>query len=110
MVQVKTTIYIDDKVLKEIDREAKDQGFSRSTLIKIVLSEHIRESKIMHYNVYEDHITLWDSQMKHLIDVYIRDEKLTCGYCLSEDCEHVKASKKIPVVKNEFEKRGILLR
>ena len=51
-----------------------------------------------HFNVYEDHITIWDHRRKRLIDVFIRNGKLICEFCKSDGCEHVKFALTIPKV------------
>lgn len=64
-------------------------------------AEHKKiEKRLEHINVYEDHITIRDNQLKQEINVYVRDKVLWCEYDQSENCIHVGYAWAIPKVVN----------
>lgn len=56
------------------------------------------EKRLEHINVFEDHITIRDNQLKQEINVYVRDKVLWCEYDQSENCIHVGYAWAIPKV------------
>jgi len=60
-----------------------------------------------HFNVYEDHATIWDKKLSLAVDVYPREDgTMWCKHCESTDCEHVEFALTVPEIIKPLEKRG----
>jgi len=62
--------------------------------------------QLTHFNVYEDHVTLFDKKLDHLVDVYFRNGKVFCTFDEAEDCDHVRFVFTIPKVVDMLTERG----
>jgi hypothetical protein len=112
--KARTTLYTDEALYEQLKQEAEREGISINFLINDILYEWTREKRFYHYNVYENHITIWDSNIKMLVDVFVVPKNdstvmLTCDRDLSNDCDHVKFAKKVPKLLEELKKRGLKL-
>ena len=66
-------------------------------------------TRFEHFNVYENHVTIWDKKLNRLVDVYFSEIKppyVMCSLCERSDCEHVKFALSIPKVVEALTKRG----
>lgn len=104
------TLRIRKDLIEDLDAKAKKQGFTRTDIIEMIIAEWLREKEnLLHYNVYEDHITIWDAGMNRLVDVYIHNNQLSCDFDLANKCKHIEFAKKIPKVQKAFAERGVKL-
>lgn len=57
-----------------------------------------------HFNVCDDHVTIIDRaiQPDELLNVYIRDKKLYCESCQTDNCVHVGYAWTIPKVREKL--------
>ncbi|MCP8308933.1 MAG: hypothetical protein H3Z54_09610 [archaeon] len=66
---------------------------------------------ITHFNLYENHVTLFDRQLDRLVDVYIKaDDRywwLICDVCQSTSCAHVDFSEGIDKLNQVMERKGL---
>lgn len=81
-------------------------------LIRVLINEEYRRrkeqlssfeeldlgSRFEHFNVYMDHVTIWDRKVNRLIDVHFRDGHAYCDYDEAEDCEHIRFALSLPKV------------
>ena len=113
------TVKIPKELADKIDKllELRIEGFrSRGEFVTTAIREKLRQyedelrPRFEHFNVYEDHITIWDNKLRRLIDVYIRDRGLVCEYCESDDCEHTRFVLSIPKVVKTLRKHGWIIK
>ncbi len=103
MKKIRTTLYIDEKLYNSIKEEAESKGLTINTVIVSKLYDSQIEKRLHHYNVHENHVTVWDGNIKKLVDVYIikleaNTVRLVCSEDLSSDCTHVNFVKGVPKV------------
>jgi hypothetical protein len=60
---------------------------------------------LIHLNVAENYVLLWDNKIKHSVRVFITKDNVKCEYCDSIKCYHVQFAIKLPEVEKEFERR-----
>jgi len=60
---------------------------------------------LVHLNVNENYVLLWDNKAKQSIRVFFTEDKIKCEYCDSNRCYHVKYAISLPEVRKEFERR-----
>ena len=113
------TVKIPKELADKIDKllELRIEGFrSRGEFVTTAIREKLRQyedelrPRFEHFNVYEDHITIWDNKLWRLIDVYIRDRGLVCEYCESDDCEHTRFVLSIPKVVRALREHGWIIK
>lgn len=78
---------------KRIFELAEEKGISANALILTVLNDWLDRygtPRFQHFNIYEDHITIFDNKIGGLVDVYRRGKKLICRIDTSSQCDHVK--------------------
>lgn len=63
-------------------------------------------SRFEHFNVYEDHATLFDNKTKRIVNVYFRNKEPYCEHCEKFDCEHIRFALTLPQVVNPLRERG----
>lgn len=66
--------------------------------------------RMEHFNVYGDHVTIYDRELKDLVDVYFRGKEPYCDLCESNGCEHVEFALEIPTVVNLLTDRGWVIK
>ncbi|RLI28277.1 hypothetical protein DRO58_02505 [Candidatus Bathyarchaeota archaeon] len=105
------------KAKRFIEMYNKNVGYERFKSVAHLIEEALEYYYLKHmgyqfehFNVYEDHVTIWDHRINRLIDVYIRDSKLVCEYCKDAGCEHVKFVLTIPKVIEALKKRGWIIK
>jgi len=108
----RTTLYIDPKLWEELKKDAEEKGLSINQICVASISEYIREKKLHHYNVYENHVTIWDGNIEDLVDVYIvqtegNHVQLHCSADLSTSCIHTEFAKKVPKFINMLNEKGL---
>lgn len=108
----RTTLYIDTKLWEELKKDAEEKGLSINQVCVSSISEYIREKKLHHYNVYENHVTIWDGNIGKLVDVYLVKQTnstvmLSCSEDLNSTCEHCQFTKKIGKVQDMLDKEGL---
>lgn len=61
----------------------------RGFLIKHGFLE-LDENRFEHLNVYQEHMTIWDKKLQHLVDVYFSGRKpyVYCSLCEDPECDH----------------------
>ncbi len=103
----RTSVNIPPEVAKVVDAVYEKYGFkSRDEFIRDAVKRRLEEMslwppqrRITHFNVYQDRVTVIDSELKNLwIDLYIRDRQLRCSYCERNDCIHTEFAMDIPQV------------
>jgi len=109
----RTTLYIDPKLWEELKKDAEEKGLSINQICVASISEYIREKKLHHYNVYQNHVTIWDGNIEELVDVYIvpQSNNTVKLYC-SEDtrdsnCIHVQFAKGIAQLIETLREKGL---
>lgn len=60
---------------------------------------------LIHLNIAENYVLLWDNKIGQSVRVFFSEEKIKCEYCDSNRCYHVKFAIQIPKVQKEFERR-----
>jgi len=104
----RVTITIQGDVLEWIDGKIDERIFHNYQhavdycLMKVYQEEFPR---FTHYNVYEDHATIYDNLKKRIVDVYFREGPY-CEHCEESDCEHVRFALSLPKVIEPLEKKG----
>jgi len=79
----------------------------REFLVKHGLEELLEKTNpFEHFNVYDDHVTIWDKTKRRLIDVYFQNGNIYCSQCESNQCEHIKFTLTIPKVIDSLHKKG----
>ena len=114
-ISIPVAVY--EKLMKALEFANESAGYRKyrsvSQFLEALLAEFEKKIAIPrfeHFNVYEDHVTIWDHRINRLIDVYIRDSKLVCEYCKDAGCEHVKFVLTIPKVIEALKKRGWIIK
>jgi len=65
-----------------------------------------------HFNVYDNHVTIWDKKLKCLVDVYFNELEppyVMCTICEKTDCEHVKFALSLPKVLESLKNKGWII-
>jgi len=120
--QTSTSIRISSGLADAIDRflktdKAKLLGFRfKSDVINAAVRDFLIKygfevdlgPRFEHFNVYQDHVTIWDKKLKRLVDVYFNGKPpyVWCSLCEESDCEHIKFALSLPKVLNTLKKRG----
>lgn len=97
-------------LVDKIDLEAEKKGLTRNAFIITILEDWLEKEGVFrfkHYNVYDDHFTIFDETQELLIDVFIRDGKLVCSLDDTSDCVHVKFCIALPEAQTLL-KRGLI--
>lgn len=104
-----------DEVLENsrIKKEMEMKGFTStySGLGTYVIKQFLIENtsfRFEHLNTKENHITIVDQKISHVVDVYVdeKGKKLFCEFDKSNDCEHVFFALKIPEVQQTLKRKG----
>jgi len=98
------------RLLDRINTEAEKKGLTRNALITTVMEDWLEREGVFrfkHFNVYNDHFTLFDETQELLIDVFIRDGRLICSLDDSMDCVHVKFCYTLPEAQT-LVKKGLI--
>jgi hypothetical protein len=66
--------------------------------------------RMEHYNVYGDHVTIYDSYKKNLADIYFHDNGPYCDLCETKNCEHIDFALTLPKVINLLTDRGWVIK
>lgn len=108
----RTTLYLDEKLYKEIKDEAEKKGLSINQLIASKLYESMIDKDLHHHNVYENHVTIWDGRIRKLVDVYLIRQKdntvlLSCSEDLNSTCDHCQFTKRVGKVQDTLNKEGL---
>jgi hypothetical protein len=91
-------------------RKLKKKGITRNAFVTTVLEDWLNKEGVFrfkHFNVYNDHFTLFDETQDSLIDVFIRNGTLICGLDDSTDCVHVKFCYSLPEAQTLL-KKGLI--
>ena len=89
---------------EKIEALKRHYGIKQATsLLRLLITNEYQRvfggPRLTHYNVYEDHITINDNQLRRLVDVYLRGSKARplffCSIDGTEDCIHVDFAKTI---------------
>jgi hypothetical protein len=78
---------------KRILELAEEKGISANALILTVLNDWLDRygaPRFKHFNIYQDHITIYDNNIGGLVDVYKRGKKLICKLDGTNKCDHVR--------------------
>lgn len=108
--RVQVVIRFPQHLVDKINGEAKKKGLTRNTLINTIVQDWLENEGVFrfkHFNVYNDHFTLYDETQEMLIDVFIRDGKLICALDDNMDCVHVKFCYTLPEAKT-LVKKGLI--
>jgi hypothetical protein len=95
------SITIKENLLKELEaayeREkvvlANEGVGSLTSYVSKIISHHLKEkerdqSRLKHFNIYENVIRIQDSKLNRLVDVDYRHGEMFCGLCHSTECLH----------------------
>ncbi len=65
-----------------------------------------------HFNVYEDHVTIFDKELKRLVDVYFSDRKpyVMCSLCEDSDCIHIRFTLSLEKVRKILKEKGFVIK
>ncbi len=88
-------------VKKRLEELSEERGISLNALVLTILDEWLKrygEPRFKHFNIYEDHVTVFDSTLGRLVDVYKRDKKLICGFDGTNKCDHVRFCYTLPAI------------
>ncbi|MBS7638644.1 hypothetical protein KEJ49_07190 [Candidatus Bathyarchaeota archaeon] len=79
----------------------------REFLIKHGFLE-LEENRFEHFNVYEDHVTIWDKKLRRLVDVYFSGRKpyIFCSLCEDSECDHIQFALSIPEALKALKEKG----
>jgi len=101
-----------DEILEKRLRGYRSRGEFTASAIREYLKEFIDDlsPRFEHFNVYEDHVTIFDNENKRLIDVYFRAGQAYCEYDEAFDCEHIQFALSLPDVVNPLNERGWIIR
>ena len=81
---------LDEETIRWLDNKIKDKTYHNyQHAVTKILKEKVEETRFEHYNCYDDHVTIFDVIENHLVDVYYRNERLSCDYDQSSSCRHV---------------------
>jgi hypothetical protein len=104
----RVTVSFEGELLEWMDRKIEENVFHNYQhavdycLMKVYKTEYTR---FTHYNVYEDHATIYDDLRKRIVDVYFREDPY-CEECGTSDCEHVRFALSLPKVVEPLIKKG----
>jgi len=108
----RVTITLQSEVLEWIDAKIEERVFHNYQhavdycLMKVYQDEYPR---FTHYNVYDDHATIYDNLRKRIVDVYFREGPY-CEACEEADCEHVRFALSLPKVVEPLRAKGWIIR
>mgnify|MGYP000695747807 CR=1 FL=1 len=111
-------VKIPKKLAEKIDKviELGLEGYrSRGEFVTTAVREKLKEYKdklsprLEHFNVYEDHVTIWDNLENRLVDVYFQKGKAYCQYCDAHECEHTRFALSIPKVVKALREKGWII-
>jgi hypothetical protein len=101
-----------EKFLKT--KEARKLGYTNPTqFVDDVLRarlEEIPRHRFEHFNLHDDIIRVLDNEIGphgDIIELRIRGNKLTCGFCQRFDCLHIKFAWSDPELAAELKKAGL---
>lgn len=92
---------------KRIFELAEEKGISANALILTVLNDWLDRygtPRFKHFNIYQDHITIYDNNIGGLVDVYKRGKKLICKLDNTSQCDHVKFCHTLKEIQTLIEK------
>jgi len=110
-------IKIPKKLADKIDKvlELGLEGYrSRGEFVANAIREKLKEyeaelsPRFEHFNVYDDHVTIWDRHEDRLIDVFFRNRPF-CEYCKSFNCVHIRFVLTIPKVVKKLREKGWII-
>lgn len=96
-----------EKIRKLID-ENPDLGYrSLSDFVQDAIRRHPEYvEQFEHFNIHEDHVTIFDKYLKEIVDVYFQNERVYCDYHEAHECEHIDFVLTIPKVIEILEDKG----
>jgi hypothetical protein len=104
------------KLVKELVDEYPELGYkSVADFITAAIRAHpdytSHAEPYSHFNVYDDHVTIWDKVKRQLVDVYFSNKRpyLKCSLCEEESCEHARFVLTIPKVLGLLREKGWLI-
>jgi len=77
--------------------------------LKILVPTPPELPTLEHFNVNEDHVTVIDRAKKIFADVYFRNNRVLCGSCESENCEHVEYALNLPKIQKILRQKGWII-
>jgi hypothetical protein len=94
--------------------EAKKRGFLHVTdiataAVRELLDKYgnlILKPRFVHFNVYEDHVTLMDNELNRLVDVFFQHDKAYCEECQAHECDHTQFALRLPKVVSALAEKG----
>ena len=92
---------------KRLFQLAEEKGISTNALILTILNDWLEKygtPRFQHFNIYEDHITIFDTMLGSLVDVYKRGKKLVCKLDGTSQCGHVRFCYGLQKVKDLVQK------
>jgi hypothetical protein len=93
---------IPSDVKKRLFELAENKGVSVNALILTIVGDWLEKyggPRFKHFNVYQDHITIFDTTLGRLVDIHRRGKKLICEIDKSDECEHVRFCHTLPEVR-----------
>jgi len=92
---------------KRLFELAEEKGISTNALILTILNDWLEKygtPRFQHFNIYEDHITIFDAMLGSLVDVYKRGRKLVCKLDGASQCGHIRFCYSLDKVKELVQK------
>jgi len=86
-------VRLNPNLKKRLFEVAREKGISTNALILTILNDWFEKygtPRFKHFNIYPDHITIFDTTIGELVDVYKRGRKLVCKLHGTSSCEHVR--------------------
>jgi hypothetical protein len=98
---------IPPKTKKKLFELAERKGISANALILTILDDWLAKygaPRFQHFNIYQDHVTVFDTNLGRLVDVYRRGKKLVCELDREEDCDHIQFCYTLPEIQKLVQK------
>ena len=107
----RVTITLEGKILKWLNKKIEEKVFHnyQHAIEYCLLQVYSEEERFEHFNVYEDHVTIWDKLEERLVDVYFQRGKAYCQYCDAHECEHTRFALSIPKVVKALREKGWII-
>ena len=108
----RVTITLQGDILEWIDSKIEERVFHNyQHAVELSLMKVYQEDlpRFRHYNVYDDHATIYDNLKKRIVDVYFRNGSY-CELCEETDCEHTRFALTLPKVVEPLQEKGWVIR
>jgi hypothetical protein len=88
-------------------------GFAEDAMRKraeaLGILSQLSRPRFIHFNVYEDHVTLMDNELNRLVDVFFQHDKAYCEECQIHECDHTQFALSLPKVEKTLREQGWII-